>query len=88
MPKPYRLACKVNLIGDIVPYTGFPCHIPLADATNIPTQVEIAGACFPIDQAIFHLRKVAFKEAHLVLVNRAGRIGVTAHHAKVVIYHS
>ena len=68
-----------------MPHPGLPLRLPAALLVRHPLQVGVARALLAADPAVLHLGEVALEEADLVLAVDAGRVGVLAHHAEVVV---
>ena len=68
-----------------MPDISVPKNVPLAHATDHPAEIRVGGSARATDQAVLHLRKVAFEEADLVLEGGVWRIGVRPLHAEVVV---
>ncbi len=66
-PEAARSATEVDVVREVVPVVGDELCAPLRLTVGVPAEKVVRRARFAVDQAVFDLREMAFKESDLVL---------------------
>jgi hypothetical protein len=85
VPEANLVRAEVDFISNVVPFICLELDLPLALTAHHPLQVGVGCTGLAIDPAVLKLGEVAFEEADLVLVCRAGDVGAAALDREVVV---